>query len=63
MIYRYLEGFISLSQAAKVVGISRWGLQKAIYENRIDGYRVGECWILKTKDVDEFRFSRKRGTK
>ena len=40
-IYRY-TGFINSTIAAKNIGISRQAILKAIKQNRIDAYKLGE---------------------
>lgn len=58
MIYHYSE-FITITMAAKNIGITRQGVMKAINSGRIDGYKIGEIWLLKLVDVDKFRYERR----
>ena len=48
------SGFISVRDAALGYGCTPQGIRKAIKENRLDAYKIGEQYAIKTKDFSKF---------
>lgn len=42
------------TESAKILGISRQSVHKAIHEQRLLAIRVGNGWLLKLDDVESF---------
>jgi len=55
---RYNSGFMSVSETATLLGISRQAVRKAIAQNRLDAYLIGTQYAVKIKDAIDFGFDR-----
>lgn len=53
MIYHH-SGFLSVAQLANSMGYSPQAIRKAISEERLDAYKVGNHYMVKCKDADKF---------
>ena len=58
MIYRY-TGFITVAQMARSLNYSSQAIRKAIRENRLDAYVIGNQYMIKEDDVDRFRLDKR----
>ncbi|HRH40112.1 MAG TPA: helix-turn-helix domain-containing protein [Pyrinomonadaceae bacterium] len=46
------KDFLSVDEAAKLLGISRWTLSRAIQDKRLKAARFGDRIIIKRTDID-----------
>lgn len=51
---KYNSGFIAVSNAALAYNCSRQAIRKAIKVGRLDAYKVGHAYIIKTGDFSKF---------
>lgn len=49
---------LSLTEAADLIGITRPAAHQALMEGRLRGRRVGNAWILRRRDVEQFKKTR-----
>ncbi len=50
---------LSLTEAAELIGITRPAAHQALLEKRLRGQRVGNAWVVRRRDAEEFARSRR----
>lgn len=51
-------GLLSLTEAADLIGITRPATHEAIRKGRLRGRRIGNAWVVRRDDAQEYRRSR-----
>lgn len=49
--------FVSVSEAADMLSMTKQGVYKAFYSGKIDGEKVGSYQLLYRKDVEKYKKS------
>ena len=52
------DDLLSLTEAARVIGITRPAAHQAVKEERLRGRRVGNAWVIRRRDAEEFKLNR-----
>jgi hypothetical protein len=50
--------FLSLTEAADLIGITRPAAHQALVEKRLPGRRVGKAWVVTRTDAEAFKITR-----
>ena len=56
------EDLLSLTEAADLIGITRPAAHQALTENRLNGRRIGNAWVIARADAEGFKKSRSTPT-
>ena len=46
---------LSVTEAAKIAGVSRTAVYYALQEGRLRGQRIGRAWAIDERDLDAWR--------
>lgn len=46
--------YVTVSEAAKIKGVSRIAILNAIYYGRVKASRAGNMWLIKAEDLEKY---------
>ena len=54
-----LTDTVSVSQAASIAAVDRETIYRWIHERKLDAFKVGRDWIIRSSDLDTYLAARK----